>query len=130
VDHKAPGLRWPAISNRSAALPIKFNSGLECIYINELADRGLREMDSDQLQKFRELLEDTYQWPDYYEFKFIVKMDDRAQVLDKLSGFTFTETPSKKGNYVSVNARKLMKTSQEVLDVYEVMSTIKGIISL
>jgi hypothetical protein len=125
VDHKAPGLRWPAISNRSAALPIKFNSGLECIYI-----RGLREMNSDQLQKFRELLEDTYQWPDYYEFKFIVKMDDRALVLDKLSGFTFTETPSKKGNYISVNARKLMKSSQEVLDVYEGMSTIKGIISL
>jgi len=87
-------------------------------------------MDSDQLEKFRELLEDTYQWPDYYEFKFIVKTDDRALVLYKLSGFTFTETPSKKGNYVSVNARKLMKSTQEVLDVYEGMSTIKGIISL
>lgn len=87
-------------------------------------------MDNDQLQKFRELLEDTYQWPDYYEFKFIVKIDDRGLVTEKLTGFTITETPSKKGNYISVNARKLMKSSQEVLDVYEVMSTIKGIISL
>lgn len=87
-------------------------------------------MDSGQLQKFRELLDDTYQWPDYYEFKFIVKTDDRVLVLDKLSGFTFTETPSKQGKYVSVNARKLMKSTQEVLEVYEVMSTIKGIISL
>ena len=87
-------------------------------------------MDNQQLQKFRELLDDTYQWPDYYEFKFIIKVIEKNQVLDKLSGFSITETPSKQGNYISVNARKLMKTTQEVLDFYEVMSTVKGIISL
>lgn len=87
-------------------------------------------MDNQQLQKFRELLDDTYQWPDYYEFKFIIKVIEKNQVLDKLTGFSITETPSKQGNYISVNARKLMKTTQEVLDVYEVMSTVKGIISL
>lgn len=87
-------------------------------------------MDNQQLQKFRELLDESYQWPDYYEFKFIVKLAEKNQVLDKLPGFTITETPSKQGNYVSVNARKLMKSTQEVLDVYEVMSTVKGIISL
>jgi len=87
-------------------------------------------MDNQQLQKFRELLDDTYQWPDYYEFKFIIKVAEKNQVLDKLPGFSITETPSKQGNYISVNARKLMKTTQEVLDVYEVMSTVKGIISL
>ncbi len=87
-------------------------------------------MDNQQLQKFRELLEESYQWPDYYEFKFIVKIAEKNQVLDKLAGFTITETPSKQGNYISVNARKLMKSTQEVLDVYELMSTVKGIISL
>ena len=81
-------------------------------------------------QKFRELLDESYQWPDYYEFKFIVKTDDKHLILDKLPGFTFSETPSKKGNYTSVSARKLMKSTQEVLDVYEAVSTIKGIISL
>lgn len=81
-------------------------------------------------QKFRELLDESYQWPDYYEFKFIVKTDDKHLILDKLEGFAFSETPSKKGNYTSVSARKLMKSTQEVLDVYEAVSTIKGIISL
>lgn len=81
-------------------------------------------------QKFRELLDESYQWPDYYEFKFIVKTDDKYLILDKLAGFTLSETPSKKGNYTSVSARKLMKSTQEVLDVYEAVSTIKGIISL
>lgn len=81
-------------------------------------------------QKFKELLDESYQWHDYYEFKFIVKTDDKHLILDKLDGFTLSETPSKKGNYISVSARKLMKSTQEVLDVYEAVSTIKGIISL
>ncbi len=87
-------------------------------------------MDPAQYQKFRELLDESYQWPDYYEFKFIVKIDDKSLVLDKLVGYSILETPSKKGNYIAVSARKLMKSTQEVLDVYEAMSTIKGIISL
>lgn len=84
----------------------------------------------DQTQKFADLLDQTYQWPDYYEFKFIVKIDDKSLILEKLGGFVVTETPSKQGNYVSINARKLIKTTQEVLDVYQLMSTIKGVISL
>jgi hypothetical protein len=87
-------------------------------------------MDDQQFQKFRDLLDQSYQWPDYYEFKFILKVDERLEALNKLQGFTITETPSKKGNYISINARKLMKSTQEVLDVYQVMSTIKGIMSL
>jgi hypothetical protein len=83
-----------------------------------------------QLDKFREVLDQSYTWPDYYDFKFIIKLDHRESVLEKLPGFTVVETPSKKGNYISVNARKLMHSSQEVLDVYDLMSTIKGIISL
>jgi hypothetical protein len=87
-------------------------------------------MDNQQFQKFRDLLDQSYQWPDYYEFKFILKVDERLEAINKLQGFTITETPSKKGNYISINARKLMRSTQEVLDVYQVMSTIKGIMSL
>lgn len=47
-------------------------------------------------QKFKELLDESYQWHDYYEFKFIVKTDDKHLILDKLDGFTLSETPSKK----------------------------------
>ena len=87
-------------------------------------------MDNPQFQKFRDLLDQTYQWPDYYEFKFIVKFAEKAEALGHLEGFSITETPSKQGHYISINARKLIKSTQEVLDVYERMSTIKGIISL
>jgi uncharacterized protein len=81
-------------------------------------------------QKFRVLLDESYQWPDYYEFKFIIKTDEKALIIDKLKGFTIQETPSKKGNYTSISARKLMKSTEEVLEIYELMSTIKGVISL
>jgi len=82
------------------------------------------------LQKFRELLDDQYTWPDYYEFKFIVKAAEKKDVIEKLPGFTLNETPSAKGNYISISARKLMKDTQEVLEVYEEMSKLKGIITL
>ena len=82
------------------------------------------------VEKFKELLDQTYQWPDYYEFKFIVKMDDKELVLSHLAGYSVVETPSKNGNYISITARRLIKNTQEVVDVYELMSKIKGLISL
>lgn len=80
--------------------------------------------------KFKELLDESYTWPDYYEFKFIVKMANKHQVLSLLVGFTISETPSKNGNYVAISARKLMQSTQEVMTIYKSMSTVEGIISL
>jgi uncharacterized protein len=81
-------------------------------------------------EKFKELLEQSYHWPDYYEFKFIVKSDDKTLVLEKLVGYEIGEKPSKEGKYISITARKLMKSTEEVVQIYEVISTIKGVISL
>lgn len=80
--------------------------------------------------KFRALLEESYQWPDYYEFKFIIKTDDKHLIIGRLEGFTVHETPSKQGNYTSVSARKLMSSTEEVLEIYTLMGSIKGVISL
>jgi putative lipoic acid-binding regulatory protein len=80
--------------------------------------------------KFKALLDETYQWPDYYEFKFIIKTDDKHLIIGKLIGFTTHETPSKQGNYTSISARKLMKSTQEVVEIYELIGAIKGVISL
>lgn len=80
--------------------------------------------------KFKELLDSTYQWPDYYDFKFIVKADQKELLEGMLEGYTITENPSKQGNYVSVTARKLIKETQEVIDTYERVGAIKGIMSL
>lgn len=80
--------------------------------------------------KFKELLDQSYNWPEYYEFKFIVKNEDKDLVLAKLIGFTINETLSKKGNYISISARKLMQGPDEIIQVYETIGQIKGVISL
>lgn len=80
--------------------------------------------------KFKVLLDESYQWPDYYEFKFIIKTEDKSLITAKLPGFTIHETPSKQGNYTSISARKLMKSTEEVLEIYELVGTIKGVMSL
>ena len=85
---------------------------------------------STETEKFRELLDQSYQWPDYYDFKFIIKIEEKHHLLEKLKGFTVTEKPSKNGNYVAITARKLINNTQEVIETYEVVSTVKGIMSL
>lgn len=80
--------------------------------------------------KFKALLDESYQWPDYYEFKFIIKTEDKALVTTVLAGFTVHETPSKQGNYTSISARKLMKSTEEVLEIYQLVGSIKGVMSL
>ena len=82
------------------------------------------------LKKLKALLDENYQWPDYYEFKFIIKTSEKNAVKEKLVEFTMTETLSKNGKYTSVTARKLIKKSEEVLEIYELMSKIEGVISL
>jgi hypothetical protein len=82
------------------------------------------------VEKFRDLLDQSYQWPDYYEFKFIIKVEDKDLIMVHLTEYQVVETASAKGTYISISARKLMKSTQEVIDVYEVMSKIKGVISL
>lgn len=84
----------------------------------------------DNTEKFRSLLDESYNWPDYYEFKFIIRTEHKDEILEKLEGYLITETPSKKGNYIAISARKLMKSTDEVIDMYKLMSTVKGVISL
>jgi hypothetical protein len=81
-------------------------------------------------EKFRSLLDESHQWPEFYEFKFIIKTDDKDLILIHLSGFQISEKPSGKGNYISISARKLMNSPDEIIAVYKLMSGIKGLISL
>lgn len=84
-------------------------------------------MDLDKLQK---LLDEQIDWPDYYTFKFIVKSEQKDQVLALLSDHDVAERPSKAGNYVSITSKKRFSSAAEVISVYEQMRAIEGIISL
>jgi len=88
-------------------------------------------MDSNEIQRLIDLLDQNYTWPDYYQFKFIVKVTDK----DKIEMY-FRENdqidmkPSKNGNYLSISVKRLISHSHEVLAVYSEVSKIEGVITL
>lgn len=87
-------------------------------------------MGDDKSEKFRDLLEQNYQWPDYYTFKFIVKAEDQEQVLKLLDGHEVQFKVSEKGNYISITSRLLVNSTDDVIAVYEAVATIPGVMSL
>lgn len=88
--------------------------------------------DENAFDKLSLLLDDQYTWPDYYLFKFIVPVDSLDLLKDVLIPLNSTvETKlSKKGNYVSVSVRPLIKKTDDVIEVYQNVKQVKGIVVL
>ena len=80
--------------------------------------------------KFKTLLDDQMNWPDYYSFKFVVKSVQKDSLLEVLENHTITERMSRNGNFVSVTSRKLVHSSDDVVEVYRQASKIEGILSM
>ena len=81
-------------------------------------------------QKFKDLLDSEYDWPDYYLFKFIIKSEKKDLLIETLNIEKYDEQPSKKGTYVSISYRLLVKTSEEVIEVYTKAKTVPGVMTL
>lgn len=83
------------------------------------------------LERIKKLLETQENWPSSYTFKFIVP---RAKLADLLSHFPHEKNlktkESSQGKYISVTLEKIMETPQEVIDIYEDVSVVDGVISL
>ncbi|SDX52110.1 DUF493 family protein [Flavobacterium degerlachei] len=73
-------------------------------------------------------------WPALYLFKFIVPTESdnikRVEMAFDCMGAVIKTTKSKTGKFTSVSIDVQVKDSQEVIDKYLEVSTIKGIISL
>jgi len=82
------------------------------------------------LTNLQKLLDDEHQWPSEYTFKFIIpeSQELRFRALFDLSTLSFKS--SKTGKFVSITKTKIIKSSDEVIKVYEKASTVEGIISL
>ncbi len=80
--------------------------------------------------KLKLLLDESYEWPAEYLFKFIVPMEELPKILVILNGMNIENRPSTNGKYISVSAKKILQSSDEVLKVYESVKVVKGIISL
>lgn len=81
-------------------------------------------------ERCRELLDQNYCWPCDYIFKFIVPKKSLSQLADIFPQESTTLKESKNGNYISVTVKLLMNSSDEVLEKYDGLSGIEGLISL
>lgn len=73
-------------------------------------------------------------WPALYLFKFIVPTENdnvlRVELAFDCMGAIIKTTKSKTGKFTSISVDVQVKDSQEIIDKYLEVSTIKGIISL
>ena len=78
-------------------------------------------------------LEEEHDFPSVYMFKFIVPNSNKlhAQVealFGKEARVSIRE--SRNGNYISVSAKELMLSAENVIERYRMASDIKGVIAL
>lgn len=87
-------------------------------------------MNDPKEKNFKELLNNEYNWPADYLFKFIVNKEYKDELMITMGGHRVIEKPSSKGRYVSITTRILMHNAEEVMELYEKASKIKTVISL
>ena len=75
-------------------------------------------------------LDEQYQWPTQYLFKFIVPESKREELEALFPRDEVSSRYSKNGNYVSLTAQVLVESSQAVIEVYRKAHAIEGTIGL
>ncbi len=84
----------------------------------------------DDLDRLKDHLDESQEFPCYYMFKFIVPRSSEDEVVRLLDGNPYTSRSSSSGKYVSLTADIFVTTSDQVVQMYREAATIEGIISL
>lgn len=88
----------------------------------------------DFYKRLKEELANSTVWPSEYLFKFIIPSDNHKIAIIEKSfdnmGAVIKTKASKNGKYTSISVNVTMKSAQAVVDKYQELSTIEGIISL
>lgn len=88
----------------------------------------------DFYKRLKEELVNSTVWPSEYLFKFIVPSDNHKIAIIEKSfdnmGAVIHTNASKNGKYTSISVNTTMKSAQAVIDKYQELSSIEGIISL
>jgi len=79
---------------------------------------------------FKEKIDEMHMFPDHYIFKFIVPKDKKLEVMALFKGEQVFVRSSKNGRFVSITARCFMRSSEEVVAIYQMAAKIEGIVAL
>ncbi len=86
-------------------------------------------MDTKQ-QKFLDLLNSQYAWPEVYPFKFVIKSTEVQALCDLFPLHSPEQKLSSGGQYVSLTFKIEVKSGEEVLEFYQRAQGIPGLIAL
>ncbi|MBN8576783.1 MAG: DUF493 family protein [Cytophagales bacterium] len=87
-------------------------------------------MNTEQINSFKEKLDQHYAWPALYTFKFIVPIEKQAELKGLFPNHSSSEKLSANGKYTSITLQMMMASSQAVIDIYLTASKIEGLIAL
>lgn len=82
------------------------------------------------LESLKAKLDEQSSFPSLYMFKFIVPKEKLNEVKMLFPMHDVSTKPSSKGAYVSLTAKVMAKSSDEIISVYKEAWKIEGIISL
>ncbi len=88
------------------------------------------QKDGNKFEEFRSQLENHYQFPTVYLFKFIIPKDQIGRIKEIIPGGNMKIKKSRTGKYIGVSIRMNVDSSEEVIRIYKEAYAIKGIISL
>jgi putative lipoic acid-binding regulatory protein len=85
-------------------------------------------------ERLKAELDNSNSWPAPYLFKFIVPTNEdnilKVENAFNCMGAVIKTTKSKTGKFTSISVDVTVKDSQEIIDKYQELSTIEGIVSL
>lgn len=79
------------------------------------------------------LEESIASFPYVYMFKFIVKADNRTIAMVEAifdNDAEIQQKQSAKGNYISITVKQVVMSVDEIIAIYEKVSTIEGVMTL
>ena len=90
-------------------------------------------MNEDFYKSLQKKLEEQFEWPHLYLFKFIIPSDNKKLALVEAlfsKEAEITTRQSKSNKYTSITVKEVMITPDEIIAVYKKAAEIEGIISL
>ena len=69
-------------------------------------------------EAFRQKLDQEHQWPTVYMFKFVAPSDKVEEFKTLFQDEKWESKQSAAGNYTSFTIKKMLHSSQEVVDMY------------
>lgn len=85
---------------------------------------------SKDINSFKERLDNAHEWPSLYTFKFIVPTGKEDEILKIFPMHDVKQKSSSQGNYTSLTAKIMARSSDEVIRIYVEAHKVEGVIAL